>query len=74
LLAIAEDDGDTQRGRLDRLRATFTAWCRRDGASFAARALEGHELLRQPAQAIPPGWEELAETLALKTRGQPGPV
>ncbi len=77
LSSVACDRGGRRRRtarRLDGLRATFTAWCRRDGASFAARALEGHELLRQPAQAIPAGWEELAETLALKTRGQPGPV
>jgi hypothetical protein len=74
LLAIAEHDGDAQRSRLDALRATFTGWCRRDGASFTARALEGTGLLLQPPQHLPPGWEELAEALAQQTEGQPDPL
>lgn len=74
LLAIAEDDGDAQRRRLDGLRANFTAWCRRDGASLTARALEGHELLQQPAHPIPPAWEDRAEALALKAGGPAAPV
>jgi hypothetical protein len=73
LLALAADDGDAQRRRLDEIRGTFAAWCRRDGAALTARALEGHELWQQPAQTIPAGWEELAESLAL-TSGGPGPV
>ena len=63
LRAIAQDDAETHRRRLDQLRATFTAWCRRDGASLTARALEGHELLNQPVTDIPSGWVELAESL-----------
>jgi hypothetical protein len=74
LLAIAEDDGDAPRHRLDELRATFTVWCRRDGASFTARALEGHVLLQQPAHPIPPRWEERAGALALRAGGQADPV
>lgn len=74
LLAIAEDDGDAQRRRLDELRATFTAWCRRDGALFTARALEGHMLLQQPAHPIHPSWEQRAEALALQAGGQADPV
>jgi hypothetical protein len=74
LLAVADHDGDAQRRRLDALRATFTGWSRRDGASFTARALEGTGLLLQPPQHLPPGWEDLAQALARQAEGQPGPL
>lgn len=63
LLAIAQDDAELHRRRLDDLRTTFAAWCRRDGASLTTRALEGRKLRGTPGADIPPGWVELAVSL-----------